>query len=426
MTAESPEVAAVQLAGASVVSSLFGLVKALSLYELNNEAVAMRKKAIADALALLARTSRDGLKLTLLSEEFFVNGRLLRIAPAMYERGTTLSALLSEFAINEIGFAPGCRPEHLDPFVADLAQSIRTKRGVMRAGGYPGIAIAQTKGRSVASLRFDPRRLAIWLYSTLLDQTERLEHEQEEEGRVLAVRRTLQLIIDNMQGHTGIYQALTAVQDWQRPLPLHRRRVATAVDAIGFGLFIGLDRPAQMTLALAALVEGLGGATTDPRQAVAAALRLDGLGPHASAVVLAVHDAAAARTGQPSGVPGRMLAVVSAYHEDLAKGPQARSPHVLLKAMAQGRLAGRDRVLESLFAAYKGPFPLGSAVQFGNGAVAAVVAQPDTLEGKRRPTVALFAPGRPLGDPLDLRSRPDLEIWGEHPPARLHFDLSAV
>lgn len=418
---------ALQLAGESAVSHLYGLVKALSLYEVNNQAVSRMKAALGLALVQLAGQSRDGLRLTLLSDEFFVNGGLLRISPAMYERATSLATTLSTFNINEISFAAACRPEHLDPLVEDLSASIRSGRSALKNDGYPGIAIGQTTGRSVASLRFDPRRLAIWLYCALLEETERVyrKHSEGAAPSMLRVRRSLQLIIDNMRAHSGIYQTLAAVQDWSRPLPAPRRRVAAAIDLIGFGQFMGLERSHLMNLALSELVEGLAG-SADPREAVRSALGLDGLGRRAAAVVLAVHDALSARRGQPSGVPGRILAVVDAYHDDLAKGPMARSPHVLLETMSAGKLLAKDPVLESLFAAYKGPFPLGSAVQFSNGAVAAVVAQPDPLAGKQRPTVALYAPGRQLGPPIDLRSRPELQVWGDHPPGRLHFDLTTA
>ena len=99
--------------------------------------------------------------------------------------------------------------------------------------GFPNIKGRKAKGSSAAVFRFEPERLAIWLYSGLIDIVEQVYvlHEQGEQPRSHSpLRRSLQMIIDNMRSQSGIYQMLSAVRAIDTSRTLSNKRVAVAID----------------------------------------------------------------------------------------------------------------------------------------------------------------------------------------------------
>ena len=157
----------------------------------------------------------DDLRLQIIDEEVFVNGRLLRMDAALYERVTDLSTRLQAFGVGDVRFGPASNRDALQGFVEALAGCLRENQGDLAGREWPGIALAGSQGQSIASFRFQPDRLAVWLYGTLLDLVGAI-YEQHEAGAtpsLLPLKRTLQLTIDNMRQHGAIYQLLGAVHD---------------------------------------------------------------------------------------------------------------------------------------------------------------------------------------------------------------------
>lgn len=417
----------VQALGREVITLLHSLSRTVSLYEPNNNAVIRVLDALEAALDRYQRSSGGStLSVRLLAEEFFVNGRLLRVDAQMYERAIDVAKTFRRFEVGELRFESGLTRGQLDVFTADLAKSVREGESRLEPGGYGTISVHRADGRSVASFRFQPHKLAKVLYGSLLDLVEKLyvEVNAGNSPSLLPVKRTLQLVIDAMADHGAMFQVLAAVHDPTRPVSSSRRRVSAAVDAIGFGYYLGLPKADLMYLALGAILGGLSD-SLDPDEAISPLFRFGGLGDSAMPLILAVRDARAARLGHPGGVPGQMLAVVELFTE-LATASEARpamSPHRTLGLMVGGQVPGVDKGAARVFADYKGPYPLGSAVRLSSGHLALVVGFAEGTS-KQKPTVALLERGGSLGRRVNLAEVGDVKVASVPEPSEIDLNIA--
>ncbi len=405
-----PTLSRAQTAGGAVIAGLHSLTKVLTLYEPNNTAVIRLVDSLLETLTAHFATGVDELKIQLLEDECFVNGKLLKVDAALWERSTDLARLLGRFDLGEVTVSSGVTRDALDTLVKDLAESLRTGESQIPQGGYETVQLARSSGRSIASFRFEPDRLAIWLYAGLLDVVERLYREYRD-GRspsLLPVRRLLQLLIDSARSLGGIFQVLAAMRDPGRPMTLPRVRVAMAVDAVGFGIFIGLRNTELMTLALSALLGALS-ESTDPEMAVEPLFSYPGLGAAAMVLILAVHDTRLALSGAPAGVPGRMLAAVEVFNQTVAHPTEPVAPTMAIRQMVAGDAPGCDKSMAKLFAAYKGILPLGAPVHLTDGRSGIVLSQGTSKENKRLPTIGIVTDGV-IGERIDLLERKDVKV----------------
>lgn len=405
---------------------LYSLMRTLALYDANNDAV---KRVMESLLAALDRYFSEGgeqIKLQLLEEEFFVNGKLLKVDAKSYERAKALSEFLISFELGELTFLRGMTPEQLKQFAEDLGETVRTGSNRLKSAGYGTLTMARSSGQSVSAYRFQPDKLAIFIMGGLLDLVDRLyvEHKADRTPSLLPVKRTLQLVIDAMKTNGGIYQVLASVRDPKKPIDITRQRVSTAIEAIGFGYYLGLESVGLMTLALGALLGGLS-LSDDCEESVEPLYRFPGLGDSAMPLTLAIHDACAARQQKPGSVPGRMLAISEIFVELTSaneKRPALSAPQAL-KAMVSGQ-AGAEQGPARLFADYKGPYPLGSPLKLSNGRTVVVVSHGKGEKGKQRPIVAMLTPDGKLAQRFNLAEHPDVEIEKTPSPAEVGLNLA--
>ncbi len=410
-----------------LIFGVHGLVRSLGLYDPNNDAVKRVMEAILAALdGYFAEVNGEQIRLQLLEDEFFVNGKLLKVDAKSYERAKDLAEFLIKHELGELVFFRGMTSEQLETFVRDLAETVRSGTNRLNPTGYGSLTLSKSVGQSVSAFRFQPDKLAIYVYGGLLDLVDRLyfEHNAGRAPSLLLIRRTLQLVIDAMKEHSGIYQMVAAIRDPDKPVDVTRRRVSTAVEAIGFGYYLGLEALDLMSLALGALLTGLA-ASEDPDEAVEPLYRFAGLGDAAMPLTLAVHDCRAARQGKPAGVPGRMLAISEIYVEltSATEERPAMSPPKAIQAMLKGE-AGAEPGPARLFADYKGPFPLGSLLKLSNGRTALVIGHGKGPQGKKRPIAALLTADGKVGKKLDLAAHPDLTIVDTPSSSDLRFNLA--
>ena len=392
-----------QEAGSQVLLQLQGLTRAVVLYEPNNETVTRLIDMLETSLTEFLGQEEE-LRLQLRTEEFFANGRLLKLDPANYERFSELGETMGRYDAGEIRFEKGVSRAHLEAFVDDLSVAQRSSEGSLKRR-YGAMHLATFKGRSMASFRMEPDKLAIWLYSGLLDIVERLyaAHGDGEAPSLLPVRRILQLIIDNMRRHGAIYQLLTNVRDHGQPVDYVRLRVAVCIDALGMGIWLGLDNSQLMILGLAAITAGLS-EEGEPEARLRPLFRYAGLAETAMPLVVTVHDAAAARQGKKAGTPGRLLAVVEAFHEAVSRPPPGRKLRpeaAVLADLVADRVEGVHLGAARIFATYKGRYPLGSPVRLDDGRLAIVYSHGEGEPGKARPQVGVVEDGR-IVERIDL------------------------
>ena len=423
---EDPELRRAQQAGVELLASLHSITRVLMLYEPNNTAVVRLLDSLEKQLQGYFTHGADQLQLQLLEDEFFVDGKLLKLDSAMWERATDVSKTLARFELGEFTFGRECGRATLDGFVQGMAECLRTGENQFPKGGLEQLGLGKTSGRSIASFRFQPDRLGIWLYAGLLDVVERLYSEYAE-GRtpsLLPVRRLLQLLIDSARSLGGLFQVLATMRDPAREMTLPRVRVAMAVDSVGFGIFLGLRNTELMTLALSALLGALSD-STDPELAVEPLFSYPGLGSAAMVLILAVHDTRLALQGAPAGVPGRMMATTEIFHRLTSSADEPEAPTTALRSMLGGEIQGCDVSMAKLFASYKGMVPLGAPVVLSDRRGGIVLSQGDSQASKRRPVIGIIVNGR-LTERVDMAKHADLKIVSTPTALQSRLDLTKL
>ncbi len=415
-----------QVVGHDLIVLMYGLTRSVQLYDANNEAIGKQIDRLIDRLRPWFVKRQEGLAIQMLADEFFVNGKLLRTDPRVWERAVGLANFLRQFDIGEVHFEPDIRRSHLQAFCQDLSRSARSQRNLLSPDGYGSLHIEQSDGRSLASFDFRPDRFAIMLCGSLLEVMEWVYRKRDTAGlSLLPLRRALQLVIDAAAKDPAMFQVVAAVRDPSRPSSVARTRMSIAIDTICFGHYLTLHRREIMCLAMAAILGGISD-DDDPVKAAQPIYGYRGIKDAAMATVLAVHDARAIRGGERGGMAGHVLAVCEAYHRlTMATGDAAAlGAAEALKHLTGGQVAGLDRGTVQTFADHKGPYPLGSAVMLSNGAPALVVAQGEGTAGKHRPTVMFYDGVGLYGTLMDLAERDDIWIEQHAASSELQVNLA--
>lgn len=390
----------VTAAGVKVINALYSLSSILKLYEVNNDAVVRVIETLqADLKAAFEETKE--LHLMLRKEEFFINDQLLKVDLPLYTKARELAVTLDVFNWGDIRISSGVDHIEVERFVKAFSDSLRHSKSVFPPEGFPNIQGRKAKGSSAAAFRFEPERLALWLYSGLVDIVEQIYHmhKEGEQPSLLPLRRSLQMIIDNMMSHSGIYQMLSSVRAIDSARSAANKRVAIAIDAVGFGVFLNLPTADLMVIALSGVLGGLAD-SRNSIETVRPLMNYSGLGELALQLILTLYDARAAYQGNQVGILGQLLMVVECYHDILDSEPNA-SEGELIRRLVQGEFPYINTQLAKVFARYKGPYPIGSTV-IVDGQEYMVIEQPDNLEGKKRPVVAQLHNGL-IAQKRDLR-----------------------
>ena len=78
-----------------------------------------------------------------------------------------------------------------------------------------------------------------------------------ERPSLLPIRRSLQMIIDNMKNFSGIYQMLSAFRDPSKPRSRSQTHVAIAIDVIGLCAYLQRSNVEMLEMAIAAILAGV-------------------------------------------------------------------------------------------------------------------------------------------------------------------------
>jgi len=428
-----------QAVGAQVIGLVNGLTQALHLYAPNNAAVKRLVDELDAALGSWFRPASpdspdspagEALLLQIVEDECFINGQLLKVDAASYQRVHELSARLHRLGWSELAIGEELTRADIDAFVADLAENVAATRPSF-LGHYGALALGNAEGSAVASFRHEPERLAAVLHSSLLALVERLfqENAQGNTPSLFPLRRVFQMVIDNVTTQEGIWQLLAAARPLHTDTPIFYRRTTIAVEAAAFGSFLGLRGNELMTLALAGILAGLS-PSREPDASVRAVFRYPGIGTFAVPVTLAIHGARRLQSGAATAaeVPpsASLLALVEAYESACmpVKGARPMTMGQALAAVMRGRVRGADPQLARLFGYFKGRFPLGSVLELDDGRLGIVVAFEQVSVA--RPTLLMVSPDGELGETLALSRAPERTIAAERSPESCGLNLATL
>jgi hypothetical protein len=407
-----------------ILLTLHSLGSVLKLYETNNTAVVRQLDLLEECLNSFFAEGKDQLKYTLRSDEFFINDKLFKVDLPLYLRARDLAEALGQFDYGELCFGAQTTKADLEAFVSDYSQSLRNSKSSLKPK-YGAITGRKARGSSAAAFRFDPDKMAIWLYSGLLDIVEQLymRFESGEHPSLLPLRRSIQMIIDNMKDHGGIYQMLSAIRDIEKERSRSNTRVAIAIDSIGLGIFLGLPSMKIMDLALCGVLGGLT-QNQNPLATVEPIFSFSGLGESAVGLILTLYDARNSRNGDPAGHLGSILMITESYHELLNSYPDVPLPD-LIRNMATGNVEGLDQGIAQLFARYKGLYPIGSILDV-DGSFMVVMGHANNEKGKKRPVVSKIQGKKLSGQLIDLSTRSSMMIKGAVSAKKNRINLASL
>ena len=163
-----------QTVAADIIVALNALGSVVKLYDSNNTAVVRQIDALHESLQRGFSQGANSIRLTLRSDEFFVNGDLMKVDIQLYMRARDVGSMLEKVNWNDVIFTAGLSKEDIRLFVNDLARCIRKEAPSMSSGQYGGITGKKSAGSAAAAFRFDPNKMAIWLMAGLLDVVDRL------------------------------------------------------------------------------------------------------------------------------------------------------------------------------------------------------------------------------------------------------------
>ena len=150
--------------GIKVINALYSLSSILKLYEINNDAVVRIIDSLHKEIAAGFEVGLGELHLTLREDEFFVNDQILKVDLALYTKAKEVASILNSFDWGDVRFLSGVSLNEIETFVQSFSESLRNSKSMFPAEGFPHIQGKKARGSSAAAFRFEPERLAIWLY----------------------------------------------------------------------------------------------------------------------------------------------------------------------------------------------------------------------------------------------------------------------
>ena len=106
--------------GEKLLTLITGTIRALELYDLNNDTVRRLLDQITEIVASQAGRGQRNMILQIEGENFFVNQTLLRLELKAFQRLGRLRQLLQRLDLNEIEFREGANPTSLTLFFERL------------------------------------------------------------------------------------------------------------------------------------------------------------------------------------------------------------------------------------------------------------------------------------------------------------------
>ena len=433
---------ALQTTGESALSLMTGVLRALELYDLNNDTVQRILAQLARLIRDTAERTNNALLLQNTGENFFVNQELLRLDFRAFSRLTHLRGVLETLQLNEIELRPEATVESMTLFFQRVLAAVEDPelRPTLADPEETGVSMRFSTGITrKGQVKEERETMALRLDVTLgLLTGEMLRLASDDPApSTLAVRRVLQGLVDLLDAHLDYVLALA--HHGGAAGGLHGHLARSSILAAIVAKAAGLERrrigraALGVVLSRAPLVRlGEHWTTAPPADVdrvydacIQESVRARGSRGLSAWRMVLLHEGQRDLAGQVVPYPdrlapsfeGELASVVTRYdriRSGLADGPRgrARSPTAALRILAgearrQEGSAVRRKVLETLLAVL-GRLPPGSLVRVPNGALGVV---------RRRPEVVLVAD--PQGRALKSfrSSRVDKALPLEPPPA---------
>lgn len=402
-----------QEVGERVLSLVTGVLRALELYDLNNDTVQKLIGSLVDEVNTFAGFAGGNVALLTDDENIFLNEEFLRLERRAFEKVGRLRKMFGRLRVNEIAFYPGCTNASLTLFFQRVHAGVRSPTDRVRLGlpddthatlrFVPGLS---KKGKT----QEDREGLAIRLYATLVLLSRELLYQSTRQAfpPTVRLRRVIQRMVDLLDSHGDFVLALAHFGGHRDGLAGHLAR--SGILAAALARTTGMEKRRIGRAALAVFVGHLPFARLGDSWNEATPERIGAVYDEYMAMVLRqgqfsgvsawrlamLHEAQAAATLQTASYPGdletsfdgRLLAICTVYDRichGIGRGESA-SPAASVAALAAKakQLQGQevclwDWRLIAMFLRLTGPLPPGSLVRLDDGSYGVVRTRPEVV-----------------------------------------------
>ncbi len=428
--------------GRAILAALYGAMRGLRLYPLENEVV---QQALTELHATVGRflAREGGLELRVLGDFFFLNEKRLRLDLRNFSTFGALARALRSHGVGEIAVSREVAPGEWAPFLSLLlrpgAEASPYEELLERLSGTPVRAIEvrpqreQTPDLKEEALEGARRTYA---YSVRVAREALSDVRMGRATHMGRVRKAVQSIVDQVLANEPSILAMTQLRDFDEYTFTHS--VNVSIFSVVMGQRLGFGRQELYELGLAALFHDVGKMRTGeelvnkpeglsdaewkilrehPTEGLLALFRMHGFMevPYRQMLVAYEHHMKIDGTGYPKprrprtpGLFSRIVAVADGFDAGTSvRSYQFRpwAPDEVLREMRDNPKRGFDPLLVKALITATGVYPVGTLVVLDTFELAVVSrANPDPAK-PHQPEVKILADGMgiPLAEPLVTR-----------------------
>ena len=258
--------------GRTLVTRLFGLLRAVRIYEITNQAV---RDQIHEILTVLESLMEDEVLLVAMGQCFYVNGARIRAETSQIQLFGALSEEFEQRRLAGLRFLEGLTADELGAFVRLMRDHADAEQGPKLAEAAAAAGIAHVVPVGIEALDHvpagaaeehqevatDPRAKARQMYGQALRGAKAAILRTARTGRpaIRRVKRVIQPVVDSIMKNEYSMVGLTAIKGHDEYTYAHCVNVGILSIAIGHGL--GLTRGELANLGLGALLHDVGKVT---------------------------------------------------------------------------------------------------------------------------------------------------------------------
>jgi len=429
--------------GRKILAALYGGLRALKFYPIENEAV---QKALRDLhVAVTALLAREGVvQLRAVGDFFFLNETRLRLDLRNFSTFGSFARSLKDHAIGEVVVDRGLQIQEWAPFLSLLLRppvpDDPFEGFIRRLAAAPVSKISVGPERESQPLDLEGEALEgakrTYAHSVQMARDVLSDVRMGKAVNVRKIKRTVQGIVDQVLSNEPSIMAMTTLREFDEYTFTHS--VNVCIFSVVVGQRIGLDRTDLYELGMAALFHDVGkmrldqevlhkdGTLTDeewevirqhPTEGLLVLFQLHGFldVPYRQMLVAYEHHMKTDLTGYPSTTRPRQISLfakIVAVADAFDAGTSVRSyqykpwsPDEVLREMRDNPARGFEPVLVKALMTATGVYPIGTLVILDTFELA-VVARPNP-DPKRlhQPEVRILSDGMgvPLAEPLLAR-----------------------
>jgi len=299
--------------GTQLVLGVQVYLRALRTYQSNNAMVVQARDQLEASLVNHFKEHQSPLQLQFLEGETFLNGNLLSVDFQSFLRAQELTRLLRSFDVGEITFFPGVTRVGLEQFAEAIYACIHQHTDKLPEQ-FDGITLQSLHSAGVGASGAEIHRVCVWLFSGLLSAIDSLSelHDEDLVPSMVPFTRHVRLLTEIIDERPTVFQLLCS----QRPPSLEvgdsLHCTLRTVEAVGFGVSLGLSRSAVMTLGLSSILDRVTAhqGSTEVFQQLS---RYQSLGDMAPGVMMTLWDLELIRNGSKGGRLAQLLHLVDHY-----------------------------------------------------------------------------------------------------------------